>query len=206
VVEDRSGMGNDVYADSLFHRLADGPPPGATIWVPHGASGYAFVGGKEGGGALTALDSYSLNSPALTNQLTLQAEVNIPVQPVGWASGIVGKEAYELTLDKEGKACFKLCLKGQGPRQQMVLVTPTPLMAGAWHKLVGTFDGAVMRFLVDGQVVAEQATEPGARLCACSTSLCVNRQGWYPKIGGDEERKAFLIDNVIVSNQVPPTV
>ena len=199
---DQSGLGNDLYDNQIWKHYAQGPPPGSTGWARH-EGGAALVGGKDGAFIMVAIDSYSLDSPALTNQLTLSADVNVPVQPVGWDYGIVGKEAYDLSLTKSGSACFKLYMTGVPVSRLVTLTAPEPLAAGVWHHLAGTFDGATMRLLVDGQVVAEKALPAGVQLCASGAPLVIDNYAW-PWHGGDEARQSFLIDNVVVSNQAAP--
>lgn len=195
VLFDKSGFGNDLYANSLYNRMRK-HSGGRSPWVKRD-KGHCIDFGTAGCFEAVGFDSYSLNSPARTNRVTVSAEVNVSAQPMGWDYGIVGKGVYELNIDKRGTAGFAVWVQGPKRKKRLVVRTPEPLAPGQWHKLSGTFDGKAVRLYLNGKPAGDAQCEPGSKLLASNGPVVVGFYVRHPK--GAPERR-LLIDNVSVRN------
>jgi hypothetical protein len=190
---DRSGYGNDVADDSLFNAALRKKRTDKG-WVKRDR-GYAGVFGTARR-ASTAFDSWTLNSPSTRNRLTLAADVHIPEQPIGVPYGVVGKGAYELAVDAEGNASFRLWISENGRRRRLEIGSPGPLAAGQWHTLVGTHDGMKAVFYVNGKPVGDARAGNGARLCVSPRPMAIG----FPLT--TKRKNPLWIDNVRIANRV----
>ncbi len=119
---------------------------GEGLWRTKGLDGNALV--CEGGCVIVE------NSPLLspTNALTIECWVKADAGPLrnNWiVNRVFGGDAasgYRLGV-VEGKPCFQIPLKPWTHH----LVANTPLPAGQWTHLAGTFDGQTMRLYMNGE-------------------------------------------------------
>lgn len=88
----------------------------------------------------------------LRDAVSLEAWVYPEAVPAGGEPGIVGKDyaSYLLTYYKDG--CCWWYISGGGNNCR------APVSTGAWHHLVGTFDGHTLRLYVDGRLEATKAS------------------------------------------------
>ncbi|MDP2989919.1 MAG: LamG-like jellyroll fold domain-containing protein [Kiritimatiellota bacterium] len=166
IFRDQSDCGNDLYAVTpfLYHRAGIGLEQFRS--EHDGRRGLRF--GPGGIRELAGYDAYSLNAPHLSNRITIEAQVYIPRQRLEQdekrRSHIVSKGAYELAIDNEGRAVFKL-LTGKG---EAVALARQPLEFDRWHHLLAGCDGNKMYLFIDGQMAVTLDLPAGARIRAAT--------------------------------------
>jgi hypothetical protein len=220
---DRSPAGNDTYINSLFFsglshswssyrqdylpsygiRLMSTPEADSRVWLEKDGKGAIVCGHPSGAGGMFAWDSYSLNTPALNNALTLEAVIYVPEQPVGFAYHIADKGYFSLDFREDGRIAFSLLLRrGEELRSQNIsLELPEALEPGRWHRLAGIYDGSAMRLKLNGQVLAERDDLQGSRLAFFRQSLYVNGSSIWA-MRRVEGCKPFLLHSLRLSNRV----
>jgi hypothetical protein len=212
-VPDRSGQGNDAWLDGVYYfaatRNEKDPSPwvhtGSSLWLmPHMKGtvldiGYRYVPPRGGDTwELTTFDCRSLNSPAITNRLTLQARVMAPQQPASRDYVLVGKGSYELTLNNQGLPGLRLLVDMPGATMKEIVVTAREaISAGTWHDLVGTFDGSVARLYVDGVLSAQTACPRAALRASAGAAVVGQRTHLLPKM----PERSLYVASVRISNQ-----
>ncbi|MDP2989503.1 MAG: LamG-like jellyroll fold domain-containing protein, partial [Kiritimatiellota bacterium] len=203
IFHDSSGCGNHVFCNYPIFKKSSAEGllikyEGRRGLLFSGFAGYKGEIIKAGVWELTGFDSVSLNSPHLTNRVTVEADVYVPVQPVGGDYGIVGKGAYDLGLEPDGRARFSLWLSEGGKRRQVVLNTAAPLPAGRWQKLKGGFDGKTVRLQLNGEPAAEEAAGADARIMVSHGPIVIGFNRAPPKDLG--KRMGFVIGRIKVAN------
>lgn len=136
---DSSGNGNNgSLANGASYAVSPDPPGGYTVQLD-GVNDYVSFGNPS------TFD--------VTTQLSLEAWVKIPGQPPsGKEPMILGKDygVYAMTYYYgDGKSYFYV----GGTGNYLPLTVPT----GAWAHLVGTYDGANMKFYLDGSLATNRA-------------------------------------------------
>lgn len=97
----------------------------------------------------------------VTDQVSLEVWVYPEAVPAGGEPGIVGQgyESFVLTYYSDGQCWWYIGAGGNNCR--------APLGVGAWHHVVGTFDGKLMKLYVDGLLAglnpSKVATIPDGR-------------------------------------------
>jgi hypothetical protein len=139
------GMGLDI-GDRTGHGY-DGRLVGGKF-VRNGA-GFALCFEKQGDHAECAAGQ----SFGLTDQVSLEVWVYPEAVPAGGEPGIVGQgyESFVLTYYTDGQCWWYIGAGGNNCR--------APLGVGAWHHVVGTFDGKMMRLYVDGVLAASNLSK-----------------------------------------------
>ncbi|MDP2989918.1 MAG: LamG-like jellyroll fold domain-containing protein, partial [Kiritimatiellota bacterium] len=204
-IRDQSDYGNHLYANCVFVAVAAGENPGKFIMEYDGRRGMIFGpggGGKHGGGGeLLSFDSFSLNSPALGNSVTLEAEIFIPKQPIGCENGILGKGSFDISLDSDGRILFRLWVMEKDKRRRLVLRSDEPLSAGKWHKIRAGFDGRTARLLLDGKLAASEEAAAGARILPAMGAKSPGAvAGFYFSQPQVTDRKNLVIATVRIAN------
>ncbi len=135
VLHDRTGNGND------------GTVHGAS-WVRVGTGSALRFDGQD-----DTVDCGTGASLGLTSAATLEAWVFPEAIPGSGEAGIVGKDfaSYSLTYYVDGQCWWYISGGGNNCK---AAVSP-----GAWHHVVGSFDGQVLRLYVDGVLAASQQTK-----------------------------------------------
>ena len=204
---DLSPWGNEACLESLNpyschsarFKKVDMPDP----WVKHG-DGFAMAFGSLGAWHGLAFNTTTLNSPARTNQLTVQADVHLPAGGPKFPYGILAKPgSWTLQMDEKGTVGFDLSLAGA---PAVRIACPEPLAYDAWRRVTAVFDGKQAVLYVDGKQAAAAACKPGARLKASAHGL---RIGFYARRNWVRERNIapparFLLDNLRIFNQAEP--
>ncbi|MBC7289571.1 MAG: LamG domain-containing protein, partial [Armatimonadetes bacterium] len=88
----------------------------------------------------------------LSSGVSLEAWVYPEAVPVVGEAGILGKDygSYVLTYYQDGQCWWYISGGGNNCK--------APLSAGAWHHVVGTFDGQFLRLYIDGRLAATRAS------------------------------------------------
>ena len=123
-----------------------------TTWAPAGKYG----GALSFNGTNARVNIPSSTSLQLTNGMTLEAWVNPTTTSSAWRDIIYkGVDNYYLegTSEVGGSAAGGGTFGGGNANA----FAPSPLAAGAWSYLALTYDGATLRFYVNGALVASQA-------------------------------------------------
>jgi hypothetical protein len=98
-------------------------------------------------------DSASLDSPGITNRLTVCTWFNVKTPKAGYA-GIVGKynsggRAY-LLAENNGDNRYGFYLSETGDALEATVLTNSALNTGQWYHLCGIFNGSVANLYLDG--------------------------------------------------------
>lgn len=102
------------------------------------------------GAALTAEVWVKVNQPQAWGGLVGALQDNGEFER-GWLLGYVNDR-------------FSIALASEGRSRLTYLQAPSAFEAGAWHHVVGTYDGKALRLFVDGALEAESAEQSGAIL------------------------------------------
>lgn len=206
-VHDRSGQGNDVHGDVLFWLGLNGRKENPWVQGDWGSAlniGHPGVP-PHGNGTweMSGFDCRSLNSPAITNRLTLEAKVRLSAGDLAANYALIDKGSYALTLDPAGRPGLRLVVTLPAGQKTVTLAGKDPLFAGKWHTLRVTFDGQAACLYVDGALVGRHDCE-GAKLCATEGVLRI--AGRDKSIKPGPPTTELYLSAVRVSNQCePPT-
>src|SRR5213079_1370928 len=138
---------------------------------------------------VTVLNAASLR---LTTGMTLEAWVYPTAAPTGWRA-VIDKNVDGYYLMASSDQGNRPAVGGAWPPGNRILVGPSGLAVNTWTHLAGTFDGAMVRLYVNGELVASQAQT--AALTATAGTL---------QIGSDSyagENFAGRIDEVRIYNR-----
>ncbi|MBT4166197.1 prolyl oligopeptidase family serine peptidase [archaeon] len=139
-------------------------------------------------------DSASLDSPGVTNRLTVCAWFNVKVPKAGYA-GIVGKynsggRAY-LLAENNGDNRYGFYLSETGDALEATVLTDSVLDTGQWYHLCGIFNGSVANLYLDG--VKQSASANLGGINAGSSSPVQIGEFWT-----DDRYFNGLIDEVMI--------